>query len=115
MLKTCVHLRSKNTLAVAASVFRTWGRSIPCKQAYDSLALEDKLEIGKAVLGKCSISCISTPAFWLPAKEAALLEEDLVVSPACEAGVAGLILVRINCEIAWNGLGIPRHGFSAQP
>ena len=32
-------------------------------QAYGSLALEDNSEIGEAVLGRCSISCVCTSAF----------------------------------------------------
>ena len=39
-------------------------------QAYGSLALENNSEVGEAVLGRCSISCLYTSAFKLPAKEA---------------------------------------------
>ena len=31
--------------------------------AYGSLALEDNSEVGEAVLGRCSISCVCTSAF----------------------------------------------------
>ena len=30
----------------------------PVMQAYGSLALEDNSEVGEAVLGRCSISCV---------------------------------------------------------
>ena len=42
-----------------------------------------------------------------------LLGEDLVISPTCEVGVAGSIPRRANWERAWNGPGIPLHGFLA--
>ena len=41
-----------------------------------------------------------------------LLGEDLVISPTCEVGVAGLIPGKTNCERAWIGPEIPLHDFS---
>ena len=35
----------------------------PVMQAYGSLALKDNSEVGEAVLGRCSRSCICTSAF----------------------------------------------------
>ena len=35
----------------------------PVMYAYGSLALDDNSEVGNAVLGRCSISCICTSAF----------------------------------------------------
>ena len=42
----------------------------PVTQVYDSLALEDNLQVGEAMLVKCSISCFCTSIFQLPVKEA---------------------------------------------
>ena len=35
----------------------------PVMQKYGSLALEDNLEIGEVVQGRCSISCVCTRVF----------------------------------------------------
>ena len=88
----------------------------PVSQAYGSLALDDNSEVGEEVLGRCSISCVCTSAFYLPTKEAdPLLVMDLVISPTCEVGVAGSIPGRTICKRAWTGPGIPLLGFSDQP
>ena len=42
----------------------------PVVQTYGSLALKDNSEVGEAVLDRCSIFCVCTSAFLLPAKEA---------------------------------------------
>ena len=41
----------------------------PVKQVYGGLALEDNSKVSDAVLDRCSISCVCTSAFYLPAKE----------------------------------------------
>ena len=63
----------------------------PVLQAYGSLALKDISEAGGMVLDKCSISCICTSTFILPARakecnRSFLLGEDLVIFPTCEVG-----------------------------
>ena len=35
----------------------------PVMQVYVNLALKDNLEVGEAVLGRCSISCVCTSVF----------------------------------------------------
>ena len=48
-------------------------------QVYGSLVLEDNSEVGKAVLGRRSISCVCTSAFLLPTKEA---DPQLAMGPS---------------------------------
>ena len=48
----CIRDRIKEGEAVA----------YPERQVYGSLALEDNSEVGEAVLGRCSISCVCTSA-----------------------------------------------------
>ena len=89
-------------------------------QVYDSGALKDNLDVGKAALVRCSISCVCTSAFLLPVKEA---DPQLAMGPpgrgfgdfSCEMGVAGSIPRKTNCDRTWTDPGILFHGFSAQP
>ena len=73
-------------------------------QVYGSLVLDDNSEVGDAVLGRCSISCVYTSAFYLPAKEAAcngsFWERILSFLLLVKWGVAGSIPGRTNCERA---------------
>ena len=92
------------------------------KEAYGRLALEDNSEVGEAVLGRCSISCVCTSAFYLPAKEA---DSQHVMGPSgrgfgefsylWSVGVASSIPGRTNCKRAWIDPGIPLYGVSDQP
>ena len=64
----------------------------PVMQAYGSLALEDNLEVGEAVLGRCSIflhlhapvPSSSQPKKQIHSLQWVLLGEDLVISPTLE-------------------------------
>ena len=91
----------------------------PVIQAYGSLALENNSEVGEALLGICSLylhQCLLAPSKRCRPTgcNGSFLGGDLVISPTCEVGFAGSVLGRINCEKAWNGHGIPLHGFLAQ-
>ena len=77
-------------------------------QVHGSLALEDYLEVGALVLGRCSISCVCTSAVYLSAKEG---DPQFAIGPSGREfsdfpylmGVAGLIPARIIFKRAWIG------------
>ena len=80
--------------------FKGWFVAYPVMQAHGSIAWEDNSEVGKAVLGRYSTSCVC----YLPAKEAGpqqLVMGDLVISPACKV---------VQLRRAWNDPGIPLRG-----
>ena len=79
-------------------------------QSYGSLASEDSSKVDDALLDRYTqIKKQFHSLQWV------VLEEDLVISPTCEEGVDGTFPRKTNGEMAWNGPGIPFHGFSAQP
>ena len=71
----------------------------PVVQAYGSLVLKDNLELGEVVFPASA----PIPSSSQPKKH------------THSWGFAGLIPGRTNCNRAWNGPGIPLHGFSAYP
>ena len=63
----------------------------PLMQVYGSLALEDNLDVGKAVLGDAFPVFAPVPSHSQSKKQThslqwVLLGEDLVISPTCEVG-----------------------------
>ena len=59
-----IFIFNKNTFLPPPSVSLGDGVvAYPVMQAYGSLALEDNLEVGEVVLGRCSISCVCASAF----------------------------------------------------
>ena len=80
--------RSHSSILVSDTPYIRIGGVVayPVMQAYDSLALEDN---GEAVLGRCSISCVCTSAFKLPAKEA---DPQLAMGPFFGRGAAQLVI-----------------------
>ena len=57
----------------------SWVIAYPVMQVYTIVALEDNSDVGKAGLGRCSVSCICTSAFKLPAMEA---DPQLAMGPS---------------------------------
>ena len=52
----------------------------PVMQAYGNLGLEDNSEVGGVVLGRCSISCVCTSAFYLPTSQEADSQHSMSLS-----------------------------------
>ena len=77
-------------------------------QAYGSLVLENNSEVGEAVLASAPV-----PSSQLKKQTHSLQRglpgEDLVISPTCKLGPAGLVHGRTNYAKVRSGSGIPLH------
>ena len=61
--------RANNNKRVVAHLLMGGVVAYPVMQVCVSIALEDDLEVSELVWTRCSISCVCTSAFKLPAKE----------------------------------------------